>query len=137
MGDVHACRLVTLPRMSDDRGSLVFIQPGPLLPFEIRRVYYLYDVPAGRERGAHGHRNLQQLMVAVAGSVEVECDDGRRRRSFRLESPDVGLYVSPMIWRNLSGFRPGTVCMVLASEPYDEDDYFRNYDDFLAAAAVR
>jgi hypothetical protein len=135
MGDVTTCRLVSLPRISDGRGSLGFIQPGPLLPFEIRRVYYLYDVPAGQERGAHGHRKLQQLMVAVAGAVDVECDDGRERRTFRLTSPDVGLYVTPMIWRNLTSFQPGTICLVVASEPYDEADYFRNYDDFLAAAA--
>lgn len=135
MGDVTACRLVQLPRLSDGRGSLSFVQPGPSLPFEIRRVYYLYDVPEGQLRGAHGHRKLQQLMVAVAGAVDVEVDDGRQRRTFRLDSPDVGLYVSPMIWRNLTGFLPGTVCMVIASEPYDEADYFRNYDDFLAAAA--
>lgn len=134
MGDVTQCRLVSLPRISDGRGSLSFVQPGPLLPFEIRRLYYLYDVPTGQVRGAHGHRKLQQLMVAVSGAVDVECDDGRQRRSFRLDSPDVGLYVSPMIWRNLTGFTPGTVCVVLASEPYDESDYFRSYDDFLAAA---
>lgn len=135
MPDVSLCRLVSLPRMSDGRGSLSFIQPGPLLPFEIRRVYYLYDVPEGQVRGAHGHRHLEQLMVAVAGAVDVECDDGNQRRTFRLDSPDVGLYVCPMIWRNLTGFEAGTVCMVLASERYDEADYFRNYDDFLAAAA--
>lgn len=134
MTDVSTCRLIPLPRMSDDRGSLSFIEPGPVLPFEIRRVYYLYDVPEGRSRGAHGHRRLEQLMVAVSGSVEVECDDGRRRRTFRLDSPDVGLYVCPMIWRDLTGFAAGTVCMVLASERYDEADYFRNYDDFLSVA---
>jgi len=137
MGDVANCHLVSLPRISDGRGSLSFIQPGPLLPFGIQRVYYLYDVPAGQERGAHGHRRLEQLMVAVAGAVDVECDDGRKRRTFRLASPDVGLYVSPMIWRNLTGFQPGTVCMVLASEPYDEGDYYRRYDEFLAAATAR
>ena len=135
MGDVTACRLVSLPRLSDGRGSLSFIQPGPVLPFDIRRVYYLYAVPEGQERGAHGHRKLQQLMVAVAGAVDVECDDGRQSRTFRLDSPDTGLYVSPMIWRNLRGFQPGTVCMVLASEPYDEADYFRSYDDFLNSAS--
>lgn len=136
MGDVEACRFVQLPRLSDGRGNLTFVQPGPLLPFEIRRVYYLYGVPADQTRGAHGHRQLEQLMVAVAGSLSVECDDGRARRVFRLDRPDVGLYVSPMIWRNLTEFAEGTVCMVIASEPYDEGDYFRSYDDFLAAAAT-
>lgn len=136
MARVDSCHLVSLPRLSDGRGSLSFVQPGPLLPFDIRRVYYLYDVPEGQARGAHGHRRLEQLMVAVAGAVDVECDDGTERRIFRLDSPDVGLYVCPMIWRNLTGFAAGTVCLVLASEPYDEGDYFRNYDDFLAAAAL-
>lgn len=135
MPDVANCHLVSLPRISDGRGSLSFIQPGPNLPFDIQRVYYLYEVGEGQARGAHGHRRLEQLMVAVAGAVDVECDDGRRRRTFRLDSPDVGLYVCPMIWRNLTGFRTGTVCMVLASELYDEADYFRNYDEFLAATA--
>ena len=137
MADVAECRLVQLPRLSDGRGSLSFVQPGPLLPFEIRRVYFIYDVPEGQVRGAHGHQKLQQLMVAVAGAVDVEVDDGRQRLTFRLDAPDVGLYVCPMIWRNLTSFQPGTVCMVLASEPYDEADYFRNYNDFLAAAAPR
>lgn len=136
MARVDACHLVSLPRLSDGRGSLSFVQPGPLLPFDIRRVYYLYDVPEGQARGAHGHRRLEQLMVAVAGAVDVECDDGTERRTFRLASPDVGLYVCPMIWRNLTGFAAGTVCLVLASQPYDEGDYFRDYDDFLAAAAL-
>ena len=137
MGDVSQCRLVRLPRLSDGRGSLSFVQPGTMLPFEIRRVYYLYDVPPGQVRGAHGHRKLEQLMVAVAGALEVECDDGHKTRTFRLDAPNVGLYVSPMIWRNLIGFQPGTVCVVLASAPYDEGDYFRNYNDFLAATAQR
>lgn len=137
MNDVNACKLVQLPRLSDGRGSLSFVQPGPLLPFEIRRVYYLYDVPEGQPRGAHGHRKLEQLIVAVSGAVDVEVDDGRQRRMFRLDAPDVGLYVCPMIWRNLTGFTPGTVCIVLASEPYDEADYFRNYDDFSVAVAQR
>jgi hypothetical protein len=132
MADVGRCRFVAIPRFSDDRGSLSFVQPGPSLPFDIQRVYYLYDIPPDRERGAHGHRKLQQLIVAVAGAVDVECDDGREKRTFRLDSPDKGLYVCPMIWRRLSGFSAGTVCLVLASEPYDESDYFRSYDDFLS-----
>lgn len=132
MGEVGACRLVQLPRLSDGRGSLSFLQPGTLLPFDIKRVYYLYDVPEGQVRGAHGHRELESLMVAVAGAVNVEVDDGRNRHTFTLDRPDVGLYLCPMIWRNLTDFLPGTVCMVLASALYDEADYFRNYDDFLA-----
>ncbi len=134
MAEARRCRLVAIPKFSDDRGSLSFVQPGPSLPFEIRRVYYLYDIPPDRERGEHGHRKLQQLIIALAGAVDVECDDGREKRTFRLDSPDKGLYVCPMIWRRLSGFSAGTVCLVLASEPYDESDYFRDYDDFLSVA---
>ncbi len=134
MGDVGRCRLVAIPKFSDPRGSLSFVEPGPSLPFEVRRIYYLYDVPPGCERGAHGHRNLQQLIIAVAGAFDIECDDGRATRTFRLDSPDQGLYVCPMIWRRLSGFSPGSVCLVLASEVYDESDYYRNYDDFISAA---
>lgn len=137
MSDVDACRLIQLPRLSDGRGSLSFVQPGLPLPFDIRRIYYLYEVPEGQVRGSHGHRTLESLMVAVAGAVDIEVDDGRQRRMFRLNSPDVGLYVCPMIWRNLTGFAPGTVCLVVASEPYDEADYFRSYDDFLLEATKR
>jgi hypothetical protein len=134
MGDVGSCSLVTIPKLTDPRGSLSFVQPGSCLPFEIRRVYYLYDVPPGCERGAHGHRVLQQLIIAAAGAFDIECDDGRAKRKFRLDSPDQGLYVGPMIWRRLSGFSRGSVCLVLASEVYDEGDYFRSYDDFITAA---
>jgi dTDP-4-dehydrorhamnose 3,5-epimerase-like enzyme len=131
MGDVSTCRLIDLPKFSDGRGSLSFIEP-PLLPFEIQRVYYLYDLPAGAVRGAHGHRRLEQLIVAVSGSLEVELDDGRARRVFTLTRPDQGLYVTPMMWRHLRHFSDGAVAMVLASLRFDEADYFRNYDDFLA-----
>lgn len=136
MAEVASCRLVSLPRFGDSRGSLTFVEPGPSLPFEIRRVYYLYEVPAAQERGAHGHRRLEQMIIAAAGAFDVELDDGRTRRVFRLDSPDTGLYVCPMMWRRLSGFTTGAVCLVLASERYDEADYFRNYDDFLTAATT-
>ena len=134
MSDVGDCRLLAIPKFIDDRGSLSFLQPGPLLPFDIRRIYYLYDIPPDRERGEHGHRKLQQLIIAVAGAVDIECDDGRNSRTFRLDAPDKGVYICPMIWRRLSKFSAGAVCLVLASEPYDESDYFRNYDEFLSAA---
>jgi hypothetical protein len=133
VSDVDKCRMIDLPHLKDDRGSLTFVEP-PLLPFEIRRVYYLYDMPATATRGAHGHRQLRQLMIAVAGSLDVERDDGRRTRMFQLSRPDHGLYIAPMIWRELTNFAAGTVCVVLASERYDESDYFRDYAGFLAAA---
>ena len=133
MGDVGRCHLLDLPCRQDARGSLSFAEP-PLIPFEIRRVYYLYETPAGASRGAHGHRALQQVMIAVAGSLDVELDDGFRKQEFRLSRPDQGLFVSDMIWRNLRNFAAGTVCVVLASERYDESDYFRDYAEFLKAA---
>lgn len=132
MGDVTRCRLFDLPRFDDLRGSLSFVEP-PAIPFEIARVYYLYGTPEGATRGAHGHRALEQLMIAVSGSVDVELDDGRRKSVFTLSRPDQGLYVSPMIWRNLANFGAGTVCLVLASHRFDESDYFRDYATFLAA----
>ena len=132
---VRDCRLIDLPKFSDPRGSLSFAEGGRHMPFQIRRVYYLYDIPPEAERGAHGHRELEQLMIAMAGSVEVEVDDGQERRTFRLEDPAKPLYVCPMIWRDLRRFSPGTVVLVLASLVHDENDYFRDYQSFLEAVA--
>lgn len=133
MSRLHSCRLIDLPRLVDDRGALTFIE-SPLLPFEVRRIYYLYDVPPFARRGAHGHARLEQLMIAVSGALDVELDDGTSKRVYRLSRPDQALYIGPMIWRDLSNFAPGTVCAVLASERYDESDYFRGYSDFLSAS---
>jgi dTDP-4-dehydrorhamnose 3,5-epimerase-like enzyme len=128
------CRIIEMPRHTDARGSLSVVESNIHVPFDIRRVYYLYDIPAGQVRAAHGHRALQQLMVALSGSFEVQVDDGFERRSFRLDRPDRGLYIAPGMWRDLGGFSGGAVCMVLASALYDEADYLRNYDDFKAFA---
>lgn len=132
MGSISCCRLIDLPRFYDERGSLTVVE-SPVIPFEIQRVYYLYETLPAVERGKHGHRKLEQLIIAVAGGLDVELDDGNRKQLFRLSSPYQGLYVSPMIWRTLSRFEPGTVCVVLASQRFDEADYFRNYADFIAA----
>lgn len=104
------------------------------MPFEIKRVYYLYDVPGGEERGGHGHRELQQLIIAMSGSFDVVVDDGFEARRYHLNRSYYGLYICPMMWRSIDNFSSGSVCMVLASEVYDEADYYRNYQDFLAAA---
>ena len=123
-----------LPRIIDHRGNLTFIEQ-PLAPFNIERVYYLYDVPSGAERGGHAHLELEQLIIPLSGSFDVTLDDGETRRRIHLNRPYVGLYVKTMIWRELDNFSSGSVCLVLASTPYKEDDYIRNYDDFLTRAA--
>jgi len=127
------CKIVSLPKISDPRGNLTFIEGGIHIPFDIRRVYYLYDVPEGAERGAHGHRNLQQLIVAMSGSFDVVLDDGMERKTFHMNRASYGLYISPMMWRDITNVSSGAVCMVLASELYDEQDYFRDYSQFIAA----
>lgn len=127
------CRIIGLPKISDPRGNLTFVEGGRHIPFEIKRVYYLYDVPGGSERGAHGHRNLQQLIIAMSGSFDITLDDGRDKRSFHMNRSYYGLYVPPMMWREIDNFSSGAVCMVLASDYFDEADYFRDYEQFLKA----
>jgi hypothetical protein len=127
------CRVVELPKISDPRGNLTFVEQCDHIPFEIKRVYYLYDVPAGAERGGHGHIALHQLIVALAGSFDIQLDDGRAKRAFHLNRPYQGLYVCPMIWREINNFSSGAVCMVLASNFYDESDYYRDYEQFKSA----
>ncbi|HYF59422.1 MAG TPA: FdtA/QdtA family cupin domain-containing protein [Burkholderiaceae bacterium] len=128
------CRIIEMPRFTDDRGSLSVVESRIHVPFDVRRMYYLYDIPAGQVRAAHGHKRLQQLMIAVSGSFDVLLDDGFDRRRVRLDRPDRGLYIAPSMWRELDGFSGGAVCIVLASELYDENDYLRDYDDFVAFA---
>ena len=127
------CRLVELPRVNDPRGNLTFIEGGRHVPFDIRRVYYLYDVPGGATRAGHGHRRLEQVIIAMSGSFDVTLDDGRERRRFHLNRSYYGLYVSAMMWREIDNFSSGSVCMVLASDYYDEADYFRHYEQFMEA----
>jgi hypothetical protein len=127
------CHLVTLPRITDARGNLTFIEGLHHVAFAIKRVYYLYDVPGGAERGGHAHRDLQQLIVAMSGSFDVILDDGNVRQRFHMNRSYVGLYVPEMIWREIDNFSSGSVCMSLASEYYDEADYFRDYDEYRTA----
>jgi len=128
------CRIIELPKISDPRGNLTFVEGNGHIPFDIKRVYYLYDVPGGSERGSHAHRGLHQFVVAMSGSFDVVLDDGDRQRRFHLNRSYYGLYVCPMMWRSLDNFSSGGVCMVLASGKYDEADYIRDYDTFLKAA---
>jgi hypothetical protein len=132
--DINLCRIENLPRIADARGNLSFVEGPTLVPFDIQRVYYLYDVPGGADRGAHAHKALHQLMIALSGAFEVELDDGKRKKTIRLDRAYRGLYICPMIWRTLQNFSSGAVCLVLASERYDEADYIRDYDAFLELA---
>lgn len=125
------CKLVDLPKIPDPRGNLSFIEGGVHIPFDIERVYYLYDVPGGSDRGSHAHKNLHQFIIAMSGSFDVILDDGIEKKRFHLNRSYFGLYVSPMMWRDLDNFSSGAVCMVLASERYDESDYIRDYSEFL------
>lgn len=136
-GLVDECQIVGLPKISDARGNLTFVENGRHIPFDIRRVYYLYDVPGGAERGGHAHKELRELMVAMSGSFDVVLDDGRHKRRVHLNRSYQGLYLCPMIWRELDNFSSGSVCMVLASDLYDERDYYRDYNEYLAARGLR
>lgn len=131
---IDNCRIVDLPRITDPRGNLTFVEAGRHIPFDIRRVYYLYDVPGGAERGGHAHKALHQLIIAMSGSFDVHLDDGTGRKVVHMNRSYYGLYICPMIWREIDNFSSGAVCMVLASDFYDEADYYRDYAAFAAAA---
>ncbi|MRH78504.1 WxcM-like domain-containing protein [Spiribacter sp. C176] len=130
---IEDCKLIDLPAISDPRGDLTFVEGGNHVPFQIRRVYYLYNVPVDSERGGHAHYDLEQVIFALSGSFRITVDDGRERREHWLRDPRTGLYVDRLIWREIDAFSQGAVCMVLASQPYHEADYIRNYDAFLKA----
>lgn len=130
--NVYDCTMVELDRHHSDRkGNLTVVENGQTLPFDVKRVYYLYDVPGGENRGAHAHKELSQLIIAVSGSFTVTLDDGKCKRSFFLNRPYQGLYVKPGMWRDLEDFSSGAVCMVLASDVYLKEDYIRDYQEFL------
>jgi WxcM-like, C-terminal len=125
------CKIIQLPKIEDSRGNLSFLESNVHIPFAIERVYYLYDVPGGSNRGSHGHKNLHQFMIAMSGSFDIILDDGVDKKLFHLSRSYYGLYISPGIWRRLDNFSSGAVCTVFASEKYDESDYLRSYDQFL------
>ena len=128
---INKCKTIELPIISDPRGDLSFVEFGSHINFRIERVYYLYNIPKAAERGGHAHKALHQLIIPLAGSFDVLLDDGVSKKTFSMNSPNIGLYVCPMIWRELSNFSVGSVCMVLASNLYDENDYYRNYNEFM------
>ena len=137
MSQLSEVRTIDLPKIADQRGNLTFVEGGRHIPFDIKRVYYLYDVPGGAERGGHAHKELRQFIIAMSGSFDVVLDDGRQKRRIHLNRSYTGLYVCPMIWRELDNFSSGSVCMVLASNRYDEDDYYRDYHQYLAAQGIK
>ncbi len=122
--------IIDLPKIVDPRGNLTVAEGVKDVPFEVKRVYWTYDVPSGESRGGHAHRCCEEFIVAVSGSFDVTLDDGRERRTFHLNHPYQGLYVGTGIWRTLDDFSSGAVCLVLASERFEEEDYIREYDDY-------
>lgn len=129
---VYDCTIIELDKHHSDRkGNISVVENNEIVPFEVKRTYYLYDVPGGESRGGHAHKELSQLIVAASGSFSVTLDDGNVRRTFLLNRPYQGLYVVPGIWRTLDDFSSGAVCLVLASHKYDEADYIRDYNEFL------
>lgn len=131
---IEDCKVIDLPMISNPSGNLTFIEAGRHVPFDIRRVYYLYDIPGGGERGGHAHRALHQLIIAMSGSFDIHIDDGRAKKTVHMNRSYYGLYICPMIWREIDNFSSGAVCMALASELYDEADYYRDYDQFIRDA---
>lgn len=135
--NIQQYRLIDLPKITDPRGNLTFIEANRHIPFEIKRVFYLYDVPIGEERAGHAHRELQQFVVAISGSFDVKINDGYQEKKYHMNCSHYGLYFGSMIWCKIENFSLGAVCMVLASDFYDESDYYRNYKDFIKAIKDR
>jgi len=131
MYSVEDCILVDLPKIHSDAGNLTFLDNNKNIPFDIKRVYYLYDVPMGAERGGHAHHELEQYLVAASGSFTVVLDDGKQKKNVFLNNPSKALYLKKGIWREIENFSSGSICLVLASEVYLESDYIREYDDFI------
>lgn len=129
---VYDCTIIELDKHHSERkGNISVVENGKDVPFDVKRTYYLYDVPGGESRGGHAHKELTQLIIAASGSFTVTLDDGHVKRTFTLNRPYQGLYVAPGIWRTLDDFSSGAVCLVLASEKYDASDYIRDYNEFL------
>lgn len=128
---VFDCSIIQFPKIQNRAGNITPLQNNIEVPFEIKRVYYLYDVPSGESRGAHAHKELEQLIIAASGSFDVTIDDGKNKKTVSLNRPNFGLHLKPGMWRELSNFSSGSICLVLASLLYDEADYIRDYDQFL------
>jgi hypothetical protein len=128
---VFDCSLLYLPRIDAEIGNITVVENSSNFPFDVKRIFYLYDIPGGESRGAHAHKNCHQLLVAATGAYEVLLDDGHTKRLVQLNRPYLGLHIPPGIWASEINFSSGSICLVLASELYDEQDYIRSYDDYL------
>ena len=128
---IDDCKIIELDKHHKIKGNITVIENNKTVPFDVKRIYYLYDVPGGEARGGHAHRNLYQLIVAASGSFNVVLNDGKNTKTITLNRPYQGLFIVPGIWRELDNFSSGSVCLVLASEKYDENDYIRDYNEFI------
>ena len=131
IASLAGCFWIDLPQISDLRGNLSVAESSKNIPFDIRRIYYIYDIPVNETRASHAHRELIQVFIAISGSFDIMLDDGNQQMTYRLDQPHRGLYVCPMIWHEVKNFSDGSVCLSIASDHYDEADYYRNYEDFL------
>jgi hypothetical protein len=131
VSDIHSCNVVELSKIHNPAGNITIYQNGGRQPFDVKRIYYLYDVPSGSDRGGHAHKNLYQLIIAAGGSFDIIIDDGKNKKIIQLNRPNFGLLVIPGIWREIVNFSSGAICLVLASQKYDASDYIREYDEFL------
>jgi len=129
--DLKECSIINLPKIVDPRGTLTFLEGGRHIPFEVKRVFYLYDVPGGAERAGHALKRCHQFLIAMSGSFDVSVFNGKEKQKFSLNRSYYGLHLPPMFWREMDNFSSGSVCLVLASECYSEDDYYREYKDYL------
>ncbi|MDR0734067.1 MAG: FdtA/QdtA family cupin domain-containing protein [Dysgonamonadaceae bacterium] len=128
---IFNCNVLTLPKVHNRAGNITALNNSQDIPFDVKRVYYLYDVPGGESRGGHAHKELQQLVVAASGSFDITIDDGRNKKTVSLNRPNYGLLILPGIWRDLANFSSGAICLVLASHPYNALDYIRDYEEFI------
>jgi hypothetical protein len=128
---IKNCKKIQFPKISDSRGNLTFIEGLEHVPFDIKRIYYLYDVPGGETRAGHAHKELHQVFISMSGSFDLHLDDGQNKNTYHMNRSYWGVYVCPLIWRDIDNFSSGSSCLVLASEKYDENDYIRSYNEFL------
>ncbi len=131
--DLNQCRIIDLPKINDPRGNLTFIEGERHIPFSVKRVFYLYDVPGGADRAGHALKQCHQFLIAMSGSFDVKVSNGKEEQRFHLNRSYYGLHLPPMLWREIDNFSSGSVCLALASHSYDEKDYYREYKDYLSA----